>query len=197
MNFDNWKWLNESKIAVDEDEVTIYAPGHQDWFRNPVPNAEGAFDKPVAEAPVLYMEIEGDFVFSAKVTPHHKNSYDACALMVIENETLWAKLAFEASDFGSNAVVCVVTNEFSDDCNGCDITQESIWLKFIRVGDVFSAHYSLDGEEYHMVRLFRLPMFKTIKVGLEAQCPLGEGGERTFSEIKIERKTICNLRTGE
>ena len=197
MNYDNWKWLNESKAAVNEGAITIYAPGHKDWFRNPIPNANGVFDDPLAEAPVFYTEVTGDFVFSAKVTPRHKSVYDACALMVIDNEKLWAKLAFEASDFGTNAVVCVVTNDYSDDCNGCDVTQDSIWLKTVRVGDVFSTHYSLDGENYHMVRLFRLPVAKTVKVGLAAQCPLGDGGDRTFDEIKLENKTVGNLRMGK
>lgn len=197
MDFSNWKWLNESRATVNENEITIYAPGGKDWFCNPVPNADGVYDAPVSEAPVFYTEVTGDFIFSAKVTPHHKSVYDACALMVIGHEKLWAKLAFEASDFGTNAVVCVVTNKFSDDCNGCDLTQDSVWLKLVRAGDVFSAHYSLDGENYHMVRLFRLPTSKTVKVGIAAQCPLGSGGDRTFSEIHLENKTVRNLRAGK
>ncbi|MCM1135954.1 MAG: DUF1349 domain-containing protein [Clostridium sp.] len=136
MNFGNWKWLNESKVMVSGDGITIYAPGHQDWFRNPVPNVDGAFDAPAAEAPVFYTEVTGDFIFSAEVTPNHKSVYDACALMVIDNEKLWAKLAFEASDFGTNAVVCVVTNEFSDDCNGGDRVFGQIKLEHKTVGNL-------------------------------------------------------------
>lgn len=91
MNFDNWKWLNESKISINNDELTIYAPEKTDWFRNPIPNSKGVFDEPVANAPFFYTEVEGDFIFSAKVKPNHKNQYDAATLMVIENETLWVK----------------------------------------------------------------------------------------------------------
>ena len=173
---------------------SIYAPGHEDWFCNPVADSNGKLDDPVSGAPVFYTEVEGDFVISAKVKPNHKSTYDACALMVIENEKLWTKLAFEASDFGTNLICCVVTNEVSDDGNGCDIAQDHVWLKIARVGDSFSTHYSLDGKDYHMVRIFRLPMPKRVKVGIEAQCPTGEGGERLFYDVNVEHKTVENSR---
>lgn len=196
MDYTDWKWLNESRVTTSGDEVLIYAPGHTDWFKNPVPTPDGEFEKPVASAPFFYTDITGDFVFSARVRPNHQNVYDAGTIMVIENDILWAKLAFEASDFGTNAAVCVVTNEFSDDANGCDIEQDYVWLKMVRRGDVFSAHYSLDGKNFHMVRLFRLPVPETVKVGFGAQCPSGEGGERSFSDVKLEHRTVENMRTG-
>ena len=47
-----------------------------------------------------------------------------------------------------------------------------------------------------MVRLFALSVENTVKVGIEAQCPTGEGGYRYFSDLSIEKKTITNLRAG-
>ena len=117
--------------------------------------------------------------------------------MCIEDEYIWTKAAFEKSDFGTVAAVCVVTNKISDDANGCNINQPSMWLKVCRVGDIFSTHYSLDGKTYNMIRLFHLPAEKSIKVGIEAQSPAGEGGMRYYSDIKLEKKTVKNLRTGE
>lgn len=196
MELNNWKWLNESKVNISEDEAAIHATGYTDWFCNPVPDPDGRSAEPIASAPFFYTEVTGDFVFTAKVRPEHKDVFDAATLMVIENESLWAKLAFEATDFGTKAAVCVVTNGYSDDANGCDVEQDEIWLRIVRKGEVFSTHYSLDGKEYHMVRLFRLPVPETVKVGLGAQSPLGEGGERYFSGIQIEHKTVANLRAG-
>lgn len=140
--------------------------------------------------------MEGDFVFKAKVRPNHKTVYDACALMAIENDVLWTKVAFEKSDFGTTAAVCVVTNEVSGDANGCDIEQDEIWLQIVRKGECFATHYSLDGKEFHMVRLFYMPAKESIKVGLEAQCLAGEGGLRYYSDISLEMKTVENLRAG-
>lgn len=195
MDLQNWKWLNESQIIHEGDEVVIYAPAKTDWFNNPVPE-NGQLSAPVANAPFFYTEVTGDFVFRAKVRPNFKSVYDACALMVIQDEKLWTKAAFEKSDFGTMAAVCVVTNGVSDDANGCNIAQDEVWLQIVRVGDVFCTHYSLDGERFDMVRLFHLPVEKTVKVGIEAQSPAGDGGLRFYSEISLENRTVRNLRAG-
>lgn len=195
MDLQNWKWLNESQIIHECDEVVIYAPAKTDWFNNPVPE-NGVLSAPVANAPFFYTEVTGDFVFRAKVRPNFKSVYDACALMVIQDEKLWTKAAFEKSDFGTTAAVCVVTNGVSDDANGCNIAQDEVWLQIVRVGDVFCTHYSLDGERFDMVRLFHLPVEKTVKVGIEAQSPAGDGGLRFYSEISLENRTVRNLRAG-
>jgi len=195
MNLSNWKWLNESQIIHENDEVVIYAPGHTDWFNNPVPE-NGVLSDPVANAPFFYTDVTGDFVFRAKVRPNFRTVYDACALMVIQDERLWTKAAFEKSDFGTTAAVCVVTNSISDDANGCNIEQDEVWLQIVRKGDVFCTHYSLDGETFYMVRLFHLPVEKTVKVGIEAQSPAGEGGMRFYSDISLENRTVDNLRAG-
>ena len=195
MNFADWKWLNESQVITVNGETAITAPAKTDWFNNPVPE-NGVLSDPVANAPFYYTEVEGDFVFRAKVRPNHRYVYDACALMVIKDEYTWAKAAFEASDFGTKAAVCVVTNQVSDDANGCNIGQDEAWLQIVRVGDVFCVHYSLDGERFDMVRLFYLPVGERVKVGLEAQSPAGEGGLRFFSDVILEHKTVKNLRKG-
>ena len=117
-------------------------------------------------------------------------------VQIIQDEKLWTKAAFEKSDFGTTAAVCVVTNGVSDDANGCNIAQDEVWLQIVRVGDVFCTHYSLDGEKFDMVRLFHLPVEKTVKVGIEAQSPAGEGGLRFYSDITLENRTVKNLRAG-
>ena len=195
MEMQNWKWLNASRIIHEGGEVVIHAPAKTDWFNNPVPQ-DGVLSAPVANAPFFYTEVTGDFVFRAKVRPNFKSVYDACALMVIQDEKLWTKAAFEKSDFGTTAAVCVVTNGVSDDANGCNIAQDEVWLQIVRVGDVFCTHYSLDGEKFDMVRLFHLPVEKTVKVGIEAQSPAGEGGLRFYSDITLENRTVKNLRAG-
>ncbi len=197
MDFKQWKWINESRAEITGNTITIDTPAKKDWFCSPIPDENGNLAAPAANAPFFYTEVKGDFVFRVKVEPKHQDVYDAATVMVIENERLWAKLAFEASDFGTTAVVCVVTNEVSDDANGCDVASDHMWLKICRVGNVFSTHYSLDGVHYHMVRFFRLPVKETVKVGLGAQAPLGNGGKRVFSDIKLEHKTVKNLRAGE
>ena len=196
MDFSGWKWLNESQMIETNGEIAIIAPAKTDWFNNPV-QENGMISPPVTNAPFFYTEVTGDFVFRAKVRPNHRYTYDACALMVIRDEQMWAKAAFEKSDFGTKAAVCVVTNQVSDDANGCNIDQDEAWLQIVRVGDVFCVHYSLDGQRFDMVRLFYLPAGDSVKVGVEAQSPAGEGGLRFFSDLSLEKRTVKNLRAGQ
>ena len=90
----------------------------------------------------------------------------------------------------------VVTNEYSDDANGCNIDQNFVWLQATRVDQSFAFHYSLDGKIFYMMRFFNLPVKENIKVGLLAQSPMGEGGIRTYESLSIERKTVKNIRMG-
>ena len=63
--------------------------------------------------------------------------------------------------------------------------------------NVFSFHYSEDGEEFYMMRYFYLPVEAAVKVGLLAQAPVGNGGVRIFENLSIEHKTVENLRAGK
>lgn len=112
---------------------------------------------------------------------------------------MWAKLALENSDMPCKkpAVVSVVTNRISDDCNGPVRDANYVWFQISRVDDCFAFHYSTDGVEYNMVRVFTLPVGKTVKVGFEAQSPMGEGGYRYYSEISLENRRVKNIREGK
>lgn len=110
--------------------------------------------------------------------------------MIMQDLNHWAKACFELTDFNRRAVVSVVTNEYSDDANGCNIDQNFVWLQATRVDQSFAFHYSLDGKIFYMMRFFNLPVKENIKVGLLAQSPMGEGGIRTYESLSIERKTV-------
>jgi hypothetical protein len=47
-----------------------------------------------------------------------------------------------------------------------------------------------------MVRLFRLAVPQTVKVGLVAQCPSGPGTTIDFLSFTVEPRTVTNLRAG-
>ena len=197
MDFTNFKWVNESSAEYRDGVLTVYAPAQTDYFNSPV-KENGFFPNPVANASLYYTELTGDFVFKTKVALEFKNFYDAAALLVYENENVWAKLALENSDLPCRkpAVVSVVTNRISDDCNGPVMDTNTVWFQISRVDDCFAFHYSVDGVEYNMVRVFTLPVGQTVKVGFEAQAPMGEGGNRYYSEISIENKRVENIRAG-
>ena len=196
--FDGFQWLNNGKARWKGNSLIIDAPASSDFFCGH-DGASSSEDMPknLNNAPFLYTEVTGDFVMRVQVSHAFKDTYDAATIMVMENLDVWAKACFEKTDFGTHAAVSVVTNRISDDANGCNINGDTAWLQVSRVDDSFSFHYSLDGARFDMMRFFSLPASKTIKVGLVAQSPMGQGGERIFKQFSLQKKTVANLRFGE
>ena len=64
------------------------------------------------------------------------------------------------------------------------------------MGNAFSFHYALDGEHFFMMRFFTLPVGETVRVGLLAQAPVGDGGARVYEKLSLEKRTVKNIRAG-
>ncbi|MFO7696208.1 MAG: DUF1349 domain-containing protein [Anaerolineae bacterium] len=197
-DFEGFRWLNESQSRFEGDALGIYAPAKSDYFRHHGAIAEvGITPGSMGNAPYYYTEVQGDFVMRVRVKHAFRDTYDACAIMVMQSDAVWGKACFEQSDFGTHAVVSVVTNGVSDDANGCNIDGDTVWLQVCRVGNSFAFHYSLDGTRFDMMRFFYLPADETIKVGLVAQAPQGNGGDRYFMDWTLSKTTVRNIRAGE
>lgn len=193
-----FSWLNESSVREQDETLIIHAPAMTDLFNyGEKLDASGLPDQSVQNAPCYYTRVEGDFVLRVKVALEFKSNYDACAVLLWKDRLNWGKLCFEKSDFDTRAVVSVVTRVHSDDANGVNVEGEEVWLQAARVGNYFAFHYSLDGENYFMTRLFYMRADEPLLVGLVAQAPTGQGGPRYFSHLNIQRKTVGNLRRGE
>ena len=196
--FRNFKWLNDGKCTFEGEKLVIEAPALSDFFcNNGAVAEEGITPESLCNAPFYFTEVAGDFVLTVKVSHAFKDTYDSATIMVMKDFDVWAKACFEKTDFDTHAVVSVVTNRTSDDANGCNIDGNAVWLKAVRVKDSFSFHYSLDGKQFFMTRFFNLPVEETIKVGLVAQAPTGQGGKRYFEDFSLEQKTVKNIRFGE
>lgn len=193
-----FKWINESSILKTGDKWEIQAPKETDFFNNSgTVGEEGVTPESLNNAPFYYTEVTGDFVMQVKVSLDFKDIYDSSSIMVMQDGDNWAKACFELTDFNTHAVVSVVTKGDSDDANGCNIDVPSVWLQVCRVGNSFAFHYSLDGKQYYMMRFFSLPAAQTIKAGLLAQAPTGNGGIRVYEKLSIEQKTVKNIRMGK
>lgn len=197
---ENFKWINEGEINIDGNKIIMKAPALTDFFcGGSTTNEEGILPKSLCNAPYYYTDIKGDFVLTVKVSHEFKETYDSASVMVMQDMENWAKCCFELTDFGTHAAVSVVTkNNESDDANGCDIEEQNFaWLKVCRVGRAFSFHYSLDGKNFNMTRYFLMKDAESVKVGLLAQAPTGQGGNRIYENLSIESRTVKNIRTGE
>ncbi len=197
MDFSKFQWLNQAAHRIEGDTLVMTAPPISDFFcGSGITLGAGNMPTTLCNAPFFYTDVAGDFVFRAKVSLPFKDTYDSATLMVMQAEDVWAKICFEKTDFNTIAVVSVVTNGISDDANGCNITQEEVWLQMVRSGNGFGLHYSLDGERFDMIRFFSLPVDETVKVGFVAQAPTGDGGERYFKNPTLEHRTVQNIRAG-
>jgi len=185
------KWLNESQIEEKDNVIQISAPSKTDFFINP----ENGQIK--SNAPYFYTDIQGDFILRAKVRHDFLSIFDGAALFIMENDHCWAKLCYEFTDFNTYAVVSVVTDGASDDANGPNLTDKSVWLQIGRKGDAFAMHYSTDGTIYQMVRVFKLKVSDTLKVGIVSQSPNGDGLVSDFTDLQIEKVTMNDLRAGK
>ncbi len=195
--FNDFQWMNESDMRFEDNRLVIYAPAESDFFCNTgVVSETGITPESLCNAPFYYRVVTGDFVMRVQVSHDFIDTYDAATIMVMQDLKVWAKACFEKTDFDTHAVVSVVTNQTSDDANGCNIQGNTVWLQVARVGNSFSFHYSIDGVKFDMMRYFSLPVEATIKLGLVAQAPLGKGGNRYYENLTIEHKTVKNIRFG-
>ena len=194
----NFAWINQSEIKESGDRIEIAAPGQSDFFcNNGAVGEEGITPESLCNAPFYYTEVKGDFVLTVRVSHDFRDTYDSASVMVMADMKNWGKACFEKTDFGTHAAVSVVTkNGESDDANGCNLEGNAAWLRICRAANAFSFHYSLDGEHFYMTRFFTLPVGETVKVGLLAQAPVGNGGPRVYEKLTIEQRTVKNLRAG-
>ncbi len=180
----NWNFFSEGVIE-------IFASDNTDFFQDPSTN------NGISTAPLFYKYVNGDFIARVRVKPQYSSIYNGEGLMIYNNEKSWIKLCYENTDLEIPTIVSVATNDVSDDANGIELDMEYIYLKIIRKNDSFYLFYSNNIDNWHMVRFFRLKLPNNIKVGLEAQSPIGKGAMVKFTNFLIENKTVDNLRKGD
>ena len=187
-----FKWLNPpTNFTLSEEGLFIEAQKGTDFFCDPVELTV------TATAPLLYQPVRGDFVASTLVKPDFSTQWNACALMAYIDSTHWIKFAFERSDATGKSIVSVVSNGVSDDANGVILEdKEQIYLRLIKRGTNYSMLWSTDGMSYKMARLAQLPFSDTIKVGVEAQSPLGPMARHHIMYFSLEKRSVDNLREG-
>jgi uncharacterized protein len=179
-------------IAETKDTIEIIAPPKCDFFID----SRSGIEK--GDAPFYYEKVAGDFAARAWVKPLFKKTYDAGGLFVLDSAKKWIKLEFELTDLGYPSVVSVITDGTSDDANGEKLEGvEEICLQIARSGDYWALHYSLDGKKWKMVRYFRLKTKGSVRVGLEAQSPLGSGCSAAFRGYKVAPGAVKDMRKGK
>lgn len=170
--------------------IRVLARTQTDFFQNPS-GAPG-----LDTAHLLSLPVRGDFVAQAHVRPAFAATYDAGALMVRHDERHWAKVCYEATDFGTHAIVSVVTDGLSDDANGPNLEVADVWLQIVRQGSLFAMHYRTNEGAWTMVRYFALSVPSEVQVGLVAQSPTGAGTTIDHLCFNLDARRVDDVRAG-
>ena len=175
------KWLNEPLIWQEQDgiikitsdkDTDFWRKTHYDFIRD-----NGHF---------YFEEVEGDFTAKVKVSGQYKNLYDQAGLMVRLDKENWLKFGVELVK-GIQQVSAVVTRDYSDWSVVPILNNPNeIWLKATRQNSTLEVHYSLDDQEYFLLRMAYLTSFEMLAVGIMSASPEGSGFVSTFENLTIE-----------
>jgi regulation of enolase protein 1 (concanavalin A-like superfamily) len=173
-------WLNEPrKWSGDAASLAMTADPGTDFWR--VTHYGFIRDS----GPFHYLEREGDFEASVKVTGRYREQFHQAGLMVRIDGRNWIKAGIEYVD-GFQNVSAVVTREVSDwSMAPCPGSPESIRLRLLRKGDYVQVSYSFDGTAFSVLRLAYFPPGVKAQIGLVAAAPGKEPFEALFEKFEV------------
>ncbi len=178
------RWFNEPvQWAFRGGELFVQAEPSTNLFNDP--------DKSSREntAHYLYTTANGDFSFTARVEVDMLSMFDAACLLVKVDEDRWAKLCYE-NWLNEPSIVSVVTRQLSDDCPSLRIGRVKPYLRILRSGDCFGFFFSLDAQDWTVIRYFTMDVPREVKVGVVAQSPVGTGCPVHVEFFEFELKEI-------
>jgi regulation of enolase protein 1 (concanavalin A-like superfamily) len=188
------KSINGAKntATVNGEKLVLTSDAKCDNFNDP----DGKLSNNTA--PVLLTEIDNTkpFTFTVKVTPTFTDTYDAGTMYIYLNPKLWFKFAFERDERMRTRIVTVRTIETSDDNNHDVVDSTGVYMKISSDVKTIGFYYSLDKEDWQLVRLFRNDYPVELWAGLSAQSPIGNGTSVTFEECSLTQSSITDFRMG-
>ncbi len=179
-----WQNAPASWKVESRHSLTITSGKQTDWFISPMG------DSLHNNSPRLFFKPADNFVLSAKANVGFRSQWDAGALVLYENDSLWAKLCFESTIEKRTAIVSVVTKDVSDDSNSIEMTGPSVYLKVAKAGSAIFFYASQDGRNWKIIRTFSLGKAPHLLIGFSSQSPVGDGVTTIFSEIHYEPRTV-------
>jgi regulation of enolase protein 1 (concanavalin A-like superfamily) len=136
--------------------------------------------------PFYFIEQEGDFEASVKITGAYKELFHQAGLMIRTDNKNWIKTGIEYVD-GVQNVSAVVTREVSDwSVVPRHDSPTSVWLRLLRKGDFVEIKYSFDGAKYDMLRLAYFPPKVKAMIGMVAAAPGKQSFEVSFEDFKVQ-----------
>jgi regulation of enolase protein 1 (concanavalin A-like superfamily) len=152
----------------------------------------------VNTAPKLLFTPDTAFIFSAKIKPSFKGTYDGGAILVYSDAENWAKILLEQHEDGKIGLgVSLVKNKLGDDSYHAVVKGNEVYAKVVRSGKVFCFYYSTDGKIWKIVRSFPYEKFENLRIGFYSQSPKGSACTVLFDDIKYKGAAFKDYNTGE
>lgn len=173
-------WFNEPpEWSQNNDKIVIKAGTKTDFWRK----THYGFIRDNGH--FYFQTIQGNFTITAKFKGEYQDQFDQAGVMIRLDETNWVKAGIEYVD-GIQQISTVVTRDYSDwsVVPSAKLIQ-SIWIRVKRQGSAFEVFYSLNNQDYIMVRTFYLTEVDKLEVGLMCAAPEGDGFTVTFESFII------------
>ena len=178
----NLNITGDSVITITSKEKTnlFNSPGNNYYKQN---------------APMLLFHPDSNFILCAKISAELQEVYDVAALVMYQNNDLWAKLCYENSINKEATVVSVVTRGYSDDCNSIKIADNYIYFCIAKKGNEISFHCSSDNVNWYLVRHFNFD-FNTneLMIGFAVHSSRRDMFSAKFSDINYSNSILENMR---
>ena len=183
----------EHSVGTPDGKIEMTAGAETDFFIEP---GAPPYDK--SNAPLLLRTIDNTkpFTFSFKTTPVHNVMYDAGMAFLYVDNRHWLKFAFEADERMNKRAVTVKTRDFSDDNNHDVINAAAAYLKISSDTKAVGFYYSVDGQQWQLVRVFKNEYPAQLKVGIGTQSPAGKGTKAIFEDLKLTEESVKDFRMG-
>ncbi len=175
------KWLNEPpNWNIQNNIIKVTSTQNTDFWR------KTCYGYIRDNGHFYYQRLTGDFVAEVKVNGQYQDLYDQAGLMVRLDEANWLKCGIELIE-GIQQISAVVTRDYSDwSIVPMPNNPASIWMKIIRKGSAIEIYYSLDRQEYTLLRIAYLTLTEELDVGIMCASPEGQGFVTVFEEFSIQ-----------
>jgi regulation of enolase protein 1 (concanavalin A-like superfamily) len=176
------QWLNEpSNWKIKDRIIEVTSTQNTDFWRK----THYGFIRDTGH--FYYQQLTGNFIAEVKVSGKYQDLYDQAGLMVRLDENNWLKCGIELVE-RIQQMSAVVTRDYSDwSIVPMPHNPASIWLRVTRRDSAIEIYYSLDGQQYTLLRMAYLTLAATVDVGIMCASPEGKGFTTVFEQFKIHR----------
>jgi len=175
------QWFNEPDEweLIKDNSLSMFVTPNTDFWR------KTHYGFTVDDGPFCYLTMGGEFEVGVKITGDYKTRYDQMGLMIRKDEKNWIKTGIEFVNDKIN-LSAVVTLEQSDwSILQLEEKPKSVWLKVVRIKDSIEIKYSLNNQDFTLMRLAYFPENTPVMVGLTAASPDGQGFQALFEDFEI------------